>query len=270
VGEFPILPGAPPEPGGGIDTSLLLAIMLEVVAFLNALVSALVQTFNQLGDFLNTFLDINTKALTNIWKALTTLGKDILTLHLGKLVHDLRDDIDRIRKWVTKLHDWLVKLQRMQRAQQLAALRRIVNLIQRVRQILLPFRLLHLKFAQKLDGWLAGIEGKIITRELAIAAKTNEILGWMNVILDPLGFWRFTHASRSLGQFADSLFRIFTGRGFDYWYRRSRPGLLTSANTVPIAQHYAALSADLAAGTGDVPAWRADFAAQLAVWKAQT
>jgi len=101
------------------------------------------------------------------------------------VLEDIQALLHALHNLFAPLIAWLRKLQAIQRQYQLQTMRRIVNLIQRARQILVVFRLLHLKFAQKLDNWLAGIEGKIITRELDIAKKTNEILGWVDFVTDP-------------------------------------------------------------------------------------
>ena len=85
---------------------------------------------------------------------------------------------------------WLDRLRRIQQLYQVQALKRFINLIQRIRQVLVVFRLLHLKFASKLDNWLAGIEGKLITRLADYARKTNEIIAWLNVVADPIQAYR--------------------------------------------------------------------------------
>jgi len=141
-------------------------------------------------------------------------------------------------------------------------------MMQRIRKILVPFRLLHLKFASKLDGWLAGVEAKIITHEAMVVGKSNEIISALNMVLNPAGYWRWNHTIISLGQITDSLLRVFTGRGMDFWY--SRPPAKVGQNPAPITatQHYANLRADLKAGAGDVPAWRADFQMWHATYKA--
>jgi hypothetical protein len=121
---------------------------------------------------------------------------------------------------------------------QLQAMRRLINLIQRARQILLVFRLLHLKFAQKLDNWLAGIEGKIITREMEIARKTNEVIAWVNFVADPFGALRgaavFGPIGRLLAALAGAARAVDLERVFPQLRRTPGP----NASTVPW-QHFA-------------------------------
>jgi len=126
---------------------------------------------------------------------------DIIHGHLKAVLEDIQALLHALHNLFAPLIAWLRKLQAIQRQYQLQTMRRIVNLIQRARQILVVFRLLHLKFAQKLDNWLAGIEGKIITRELDIAKKTNEILGWVDFVTDPFGALRARLCSDPSGHY---------------------------------------------------------------------
>jgi hypothetical protein len=130
---------------------------------------------------------------------------DILHGHLKKVLEDIQALLHALHNLFAPLIAWLRKLQAIQRQYQLQTLRHLVNLIQRARQILVVFRLLHLKFAQKLDNWLAGIEGKIITREIDIARKTNEILGWVNFVADPFGALRGAAVFGPIGTLLRSL-----------------------------------------------------------------
>ena len=136
-----------------------------------------------LTEFIKKFLGIVLGGIVHIIS-------DVLHGHLAQALKDIQALFHALHNLFAPLLLWLRKLQAIQRQQQMLAMRRILNLIQRVRQILLPFRLLHLKFAQKLDNWLAGIEGRIITRELAIAAKTNQIIAWIDLITHPTGVLR--------------------------------------------------------------------------------
>lgn len=85
------------------------------------------------------------------------------------------------------------------------ALRRIINLIQRIRQVLVVFKLFHLKWATKLDNWLSHIEGNLIRHELEILAKTNEIIGWINFIADPTRLLRISPLAQSLYRYLRGL-----------------------------------------------------------------
>jgi hypothetical protein len=137
-----------------------------------------------------------------IGRALEHLVRDIIFGHLLRLIQAIRDLLKRLHDAIAPLIKWLEQLQKIQRQYQLQTLKRVVGLIQRVRTVLRVFKLFHLKFATKLDAWLAGIEGKLIHGTFELARKTNEILGWVDVIADPLGFhnskWLFGSIARDL------------------------------------------------------------------------
>jgi hypothetical protein len=145
--------------------------------------SFLYNAVGHLSEFIQKLIGI-------VFGGLAHIITDILHGHLAQVIKDIQALIRALHNLFAPLLLWLRRLQAMQRQYQLQAMRRIINMIQRARQVLVLFRLLHLKFATKLDNWLAGIEGKIITRELEIASKTNELIAWINAITDPFGALR--------------------------------------------------------------------------------
>lgn len=161
--------------------------------------------YNSVG-FLSRFLE---KVLGTIVDGLKHIISDILHGHLLQALKDIQKLFHDLHNLFAPIIKWLRQLQRIQRQYQLQALKRIVNLIQRARQVLAVFRLLHVKWAQRLDNWLAGIEGKLIAREFDILHKTNEIVDWINWILDPGAFFRtvplWGTAARDLAALARAL-----------------------------------------------------------------
>ncbi len=146
--------------GGGFDFGGLLGGLLAglvevinaIIAFLQALVQVLVQILNFLfGAVVDTF--------TFSFKS------------LGEIFKGWRNIMDQIFKvWIAG-----------------ALKRKMLNLIQRVRRILVVFKLLHIGIAKKLDNFLARLEGRISTGVLKHLAKTNEIIRWVNLVADPRG-----------------------------------------------------------------------------------
>jgi len=80
----------------------------------------------------------------------------------------------------------------------------IINLIQRVRQVLAVFRLFGLKFAERLDAQLRQLQARIAEPFEAIRRKINEIINTIYLVLDPLGLIQpgtlILSAIRSLGE----------------------------------------------------------------------
>lgn len=196
--------------GGGFDfggifdplLGYLAAIIQAIIDFLNALVGALVNVLNFLYQGELGIFDFTRKGDLSVWKALKNIVDDVFKLHVLKALHDLLSLYQALQKWIQKLKAFLDRMRRIQQLYHAQAFKRVINLIQRIRKILVLFRIFHLKFATKLDDWLARVEGKLITREAELARKTNEVIGWLNWILDPRALFRaapmFGTARRSL------------------------------------------------------------------------
>lgn len=117
---------------------------------------------------------------------------DLLHGRLSQFLQDILAILKKLHDAVAPLILWLRRLQAIQRQYQLQALKSIVNLIQRARQFLVVLKLLHVKWAQRLDSWLLTVEGKLISRVYALFAKQNEVIGWLNWALDPVAMIRST------------------------------------------------------------------------------
>lgn len=248
--------------GGIFDPLLgeLGAVVAAILQFLNDLVGALVRVFNEVFSNEVAIANFALGGFTETWKGLKEIVEDILHGHFLLALKHLRDLLSKLQEWAKKLKKWLDKLQRIQKQLQGKAFRDVINLIQRVRKILLVFRLLHLKFATKLDNWLARIEGKLIQRQLEYSRKTNEIIGWLDLILDPKHGLSHLPIFLAAGKSADAFLVIFTGHGIDYWYSRKPPAGYGVGPSISVKMHYDALDAQLATNSGDVAAWRDNFA----------
>ncbi len=178
---------------GGIFDSLLgvlAGIIQAIINFLVSLVSALVQVLNflyagELGIFGFSFA-----GLDKIYRGLKNIQEAVFKISVTAALRHLLSLYQKLQRWIAKLKMWLDRLRKIQQLQQAQALRRVINLIQRIRQVLVVLRILHVKFAAKLDNWLAGIEGKLITRTHELESKTNEVIGWLNLVLDPRALFR--------------------------------------------------------------------------------
>jgi hypothetical protein len=203
------MPDAKPDPLGGAGTIVsfilrLFGIGKVDVSGLEAGINTTWANLYNTSQFLHTSLGILTGFVGKLFKTLfggiTHIISDVLHGHLNKALQDLEVLLRNIHNLFAPLLDYLHRLQRLQRQRQMMAMKNVLNLIQRVRKILVPLRILHIKFAQKLDGWLAGIAGRIITREHAIVGKTNEIIAWIDLITDPTGVLRPGHVGAGVGR----------------------------------------------------------------------
>ncbi len=94
---------------------------------------------------------------------------------------------------------------------------RMINTIQRIRQILVVFRILGFEWAKALDRKLAQLEGKIFQAFQEVRAKLNEISTIINLIMDPAMILRRNVIVGSVLGALDALLRGITGRGFQFW-----------------------------------------------------
>jgi hypothetical protein len=193
--------------GGGFDFGGLFdallgelgALIQAILQFLQDLVIVLVNALNFLFAGEQGIFSFSFAGLTDILKGLVhILDRVFKAVVLGAL-HHLWDLFTKLQAFVRKLKQWLDRFHQLQRQYQIKAFRRVINLIQRIRKILVIFRVLHLKFAQKLDQFLSHVEAVIVQRQLDIARKDNTIIGWMNVILDPSGILRHIQTMGSIG-----------------------------------------------------------------------
>lgn len=240
---FPVEPGAPGNP---------LSIVFDILKFLGALlglgssdIKVLSQAINNtwqnlvfssafLYNAVGYFTDFIKKFLGTLLDGLKHILLDLLHGKLKKVIQDIIDLLHKLHDLVAPLIAVLRRLQAIQRKLQLEALGRVINLIQRVRSILALLRILHVKWAQRLDNWLAGIEGKLIAREWDIMRKTNEIINWVNWILDPTAFFRAVPMWGTLARDLGALGRALQALGLGNLY----PAAARGANHPAPAVHF--------------------------------
>jgi hypothetical protein len=149
-------------------------------------------------------------ALGGILGSLGNLIKGVADA-LGKLFGDviwgvIKRLFEAIKNWILNLRNWIrahvAVLQQIQKNLDRARsqyFRRIIDIVQRIRKILIPFRLLHLGFAKKLDNYLVGLESDIGQKWAKLIAHQNQVLGVLNDIIDPRNLLRPGNTLGSLG-----------------------------------------------------------------------
>ena len=259
--NFPVPPEIPPFDPVTLVFDIILSILrLFGIGAPNiaALASAVNNTWGNLLQT-STFLYNFAAGATNfLWKLLKTVVgglshiiTDILHGHLANVLRDIQELLRALHNLFGPLLLWLRKLQAIQRQYQLQAMRRIINLIQRARQILVVFRLLHLKFATKLDNWLAGIEGKLISREYEIARKTNEIIAWVNLVAGVGGGLGTVPVVTSLGHMLAALDGALRAVGVERVYSSLHRAIGTPVPGRPWREWHADFISESAGKTGD-------------------
>jgi len=134
-----------------------------------------------------------------IAKALGHILNDIIHGRLKDLLHQIQLLLHHLHDLIAPLIAWLQKLQKEYNQVMGQNLRKYLDLIQRIRKILVPFRLLHLGFASKLDSYLARFESDLGAKWAGLIAKQNEVIGILNDVMDPRGLLRPGHALGAAG-----------------------------------------------------------------------
>jgi hypothetical protein len=250
---------------GGIEAELAAAIS-AIIQFLNDLVTALVNAFNLVqGEIVGVF-NFTFDGLTSIYKGLKNIMDQVFKVWVLNGLKHLWDLYQKLAAWARKLKAWLDRLHKIQQQFVLQVLRRYINLIQRIRKILVLFRLLHIGIAKKLDAFLGGLEGRLISRVFSVFKKQNEIIRWINLVADPRGLLHPGGQLATLGQIwkaATDAVSVFKPGGF-----LCVPGQQTGPGTpvLPWVNVRQTLIAESKANNGATAAIRAQFQAQRQMW----
>lgn len=243
------------DSGGGFDFGSLFDLLLSsivdiinaILQFLQALVQAIVGALNFLYSGEQDIFGFSFKSLGEVWqgikKELDSIWKVVILASLKKLYHLYQT----LQAWATKLKAWLDRLHALMKKYEMMYFRKTIQIIQRARKILTIFRFFHLKFAQKLDNWLAKIEGKITHYLVLVASKTNEIISWVNFIVDPLGHLKTLPFLAGLIAALDVSWAGIFGTPFTQWFS----GLFTRGQTGSVKTSIGTTVQDVRAGAGD-------------------
>jgi len=131
--------------------------------------------------------------ISQIWQTIEAAWHDLWTGNfkgllsdLVALIHEIEADLKYILQplinWIRFEKAWLDMLYNN-------VIKPLMNLIQRIRQTLVIFRLLHIGWATTLDQWLAQLEGRISQAFLQARQDINTLANWVNYIVDPTGLF---------------------------------------------------------------------------------
>jgi hypothetical protein len=151
--------------------------------------------YGALGDVIGSLGNL----IKGVADALEKLFGDVIWGFIKRLFEAIKNWILNLRNWI-RVH--VAVLQQIQKNLDRARsqyFRRIIDIVQRIRKILVPFRLLHLGFAKKLDNYLVGLESDIGQKWAALIKHNNQVLGVLNDIIDPRNLLRPGNALGSIG-----------------------------------------------------------------------
>lgn len=203
-------------------------------------------SFGLFGGVLGTLGSI----IKTIGSAIEHLVKDIIFGHLLALVKAIRDLLKHLHDLIAPLVKELQTLQRQYNQIVGKQMRRYLDLIQRIRRILVPFRLLHLGFAKKLDAKLVALESDIGAKWARLIAHQNAVLGVLNVIVDPKQLLRPGHQLGSLGTMVAAIHGAIGAADLRQLFCLG-PGLPASPLVAPWATTSALMENGWATNSGD-------------------
>lgn len=140
---------------------------------------------NALVDSIKSVLHTLGQAIGVIVSGLGHIVNDILHGRLLQVLKDIQAMLKALGQIIAPLVAWLKELQRIQRQLQMQYLRQFIDMIQRARRILAIFRLLHLHFADKLDLYLAKLEGDVGAKWAKLLQHVNAIQSVLDQVIDP-------------------------------------------------------------------------------------
>jgi hypothetical protein len=198
------------DPGSFFEGAIA-TIEAVIVAIINALIflfNLLVAVFTFLYNIAVAIANVLVSAVKLLVKGIIHVLSDIIHGRFVHLFHDYLDlkakikaFLDPVLRVIKKIRDWY-------RLHILPPLLRTINLIQRIRQFLVVFRLLGFKWASKLDNLLVKFEQRLVHNTLVIQSWLNFAISVLDIIVDPSLIFRKNVLLASLLAFLGAIKRV--------------------------------------------------------------
>lgn len=173
--------------GGGAAAGPIGAIIGGILSVVGALIGLGGSGVSGLVAAVKTVTAATASGFKHIIDAIKWLGKD----GLGGFLRRLRRMIDIIRDRLQRVLDPIIRALRRYRDWIDRIYMRyvipVLDMIQRLRQALVVFRMLHMKWAAKLDAELLALQRRINEPFQVIRGRLNEVINWLTLITDPGG-----------------------------------------------------------------------------------
>jgi hypothetical protein len=215
-----------------------------------------------LAGALNAIAKVFTALLGTLFKGLAQIVEDLIHGRLRKLLADLLALLANLRNIIAPLIKWLQQLQKIQRQYQMQWMRTIIDIVQRIRKVLVPLRLLHVRWAKKLDADLAGFEGDLGSKLGKIIARQNEIRNALNLVMDPSLILRPGHTLAGLGTMIGAVHGAIGALSWNELMCSVAP-VAPEPLLEPWAQTQQRVLAEISRNTGDYAVYRAQRDATL-------
>lgn len=136
-----------------------------------------------------------------------------------RILQRIIDLIQRIRDWLKKYLDPLLKIidkyRRLLRDLWQTYVKPIYDFLQRVRRVLVIFRLLGFKWAKKLDERIVKLETALTDAFFAVYSNLNVLADWINYIIDPFGVFQPSIWLGSITQSVGAIIGVIFGKMHD-------------------------------------------------------
>jgi len=143
---------------------------------------------------LTTIHDLWTKVLYPILEKIQNLLRRVYRL-IDKVLRPYIQFIERVRRQILEIYERFF--------------RPVILAIERFRQMLTVFKLLHMKWAQRLDARLARLEAKVYAPIAVLLQHTALAARWLNVIVSVEQLFQETIFHNSLYHYQDPLARAW-------------------------------------------------------------
>jgi hypothetical protein len=161
-----------------------------MVALFTFIWNTLVAVFN----FLVSVFQNVAKLFARLWTDYVKPAINGLFNFIAKIYSAIHRVLDPLMRWIQKIRAWYD-------THILPILKKQIQMIQRVRQFLTILRIFHVKWAQRLDDKLAGIQSKITDSIELVRGYLNMVISWIALITDQtnvirrsvLGSWLLSH-----------------------------------------------------------------------------
>lgn len=148
--------------------------------------------------------------LGSIFSTLKTWILDATHWLLHTLLPDMYQWINRIRQSLQKFLQPLINYIKFEKAWLDQVFNNVIKpmlkIMQEIRSVLVVFRLMGFKWASALDGWIAGIESRLVAGFLRIRGDLNTLANWINYVIDPTGLFNVPLLLLSMFQTLPQLF----------------------------------------------------------------
>ena len=183
---------------------------------------------------LQSFISYVMRAFDAIVGWLTTFWQWLRDNVLTPIIQTIQRLYDKIKPYIQAIEKWIKQEQQLLQNLYNQYIRPIMNLLQNIRRMLLIFRLLGFKWAQKLDARIQKIENEISAAFLGAWKNLNILADWINWIVDPFGILNpgpvFGAIKASVGAMVNLLQHA----------QLSSPPAYTSADQAADAQYFSA------------------------------